>query len=101
MRTLHAVEGELGVVLLGLFVSRIGVGVRHLGGFARGSNEERVPLADDTGECYNAEDVTEGGIVSINRNWEKDEPKEMERMAYPCSGVTVMEAMMIEVDGDE
>lgn len=51
MCTLHAVEGELGNILLGLFVRSIGVGVSNLGCLAGRADEERVPLGDDAGEC--------------------------------------------------
>lgn len=65
MRALHAVEGVLGGVLLGLFVRSIGVGVGYLGSLASGINDEGVPLADDTGEGHDGENVAEDDIVSI------------------------------------
>lgn len=65
MCTLHAVEGVLGRVLLGLFVRSIGVGVGDLGGLANRINDEGVPLADDTSESHDGENIAEDDIVSI------------------------------------
>lgn len=64
MRTLHAVEGVLGGVLLGLFMRSIGVGVSNLGGLANRINDDGVPLADDTSEGNDGENVAEDEIVS-------------------------------------